>query len=85
MQTFCDELDQTARLLIQGQIGEANSRWNLALGQLSQKLQSFPKKEQMACLPALRQILACQQNEDWVGMSDGLRHVLRPALLRNLS
>jgi len=83
MEAFCLDLNVTARLLLQGQIGEANSRWNSLLGKLSQVLRDLPKEEQGRCLPALRQILACQQNEDWVGMSDGLRHSLRPLLLRN--
>jgi hypothetical protein len=74
------EIEQVARLLIQGNIGDANSCWNSILLSLSATLQAVPKTKQVLFLPALRQILACQQSEDWIGMADGLRYELLPLL-----
>ena len=78
MQTLDKELEHISKLLMQGRTGEANSLWNIQLGVLSERLRSLGKEQQARFLPALRLVLACQQNDDWVGMADGLRHSLRP-------
>lgn len=74
------ELELIASLLVQGRVGEANSRWGRAITAISAEIRELPSQVQTHCLPALRQILACQQSEDWVGMADGLRFGLLPSL-----
>lgn len=77
------EIEMIASLLVQGRIGEANSRWGRAIGGISGEIKGLPASNQSSCLPALKQILSCQQTEDWVGMADSLRFGLLPALNRN--
>jgi hypothetical protein len=84
MTTTYRENEQIVRLLMHGFIGEANSRWNVQLGVLSNQLRCLSKQSQLDLLAPLRQILSCQQQEDWVGMADALRYKLNPALTRVL-
>lgn len=74
------EMEMIASLLVQGRIGEANSRWGRAIGGISGEIRSLPSNTQSNCLPALKQILASQQCEDWNAMADGLRYGLIPAM-----
>lgn len=77
------EIEMIASLLVQGRIGEANSRWGRAIGGISGEIRELPPTNQTNCLPALKQILSCQQKEDWIGMADSLRFGLLPAMHRN--
>lgn len=83
MFTLPIELEMIASLLVQGRVGEANSRWGRAIGVISGEIRELPPPSQSRCLPALKQILSCQQTEDWVGMADGLRFGLIPAMNRS--
>ncbi|HSQ41572.1 MAG TPA: hypothetical protein VLM37_04745 [Fibrobacteraceae bacterium] len=78
MNDFSSRLQEIARLLIQGRIGDANSLWGAFLPTLSNFMRNQKPEFQERLLPALRQILACQQQKDWIGMSDGLRYGLLP-------
>lgn len=67
-----NELRAVARLLVQGQIGLANSRYAALLGGLAGQLDSLHPEERRDVLRALQAVSQCQKQEDWVGMADAL-------------
>lgn len=75
-----NELRTVARLLVQGQIGEANSRYAGLIALLSGRLDSLRPESRRDVLRTLQAISQCQKQEDWVGMADQLEFGMAPHL-----
>lgn len=67
-----NELRAVARLLVQGHIGQANSRYAALIGTLTGQLDTLPPEERRDVLQTLQAVAQCQRQEDWVGMADAL-------------
>ncbi|NLB63649.1 MAG: hypothetical protein GX801_06020 [Fibrobacter sp.] len=74
------EIRRIADFLLQGRIGEANSRWNNLLGNLAGFMRGLDETSQQKALVVLKNILNQQQTQDWVAMSDALNYELLPFL-----